>query len=747
MSPSYSIIPQARFFDVKAFQRDEQTGRARVIKKAALVLLLLLLIAASLAAFLYFHWSRKPRPTAPDWSAVVVTLAGDGAPGFRDGLRTEARFANVFGIAVDRAGNVFVSDAGDTNRIRKITPEGLVSTLAGGGEGFSDGLGAAASFNTPSALTIDTNDVLYVADTGNNSIRKIMPDGTVTTLAGNGEAGHLDGQGRAAQFNGPVGIAVDTHGNVYVADSYNDRIRKVTPDGFVTTIAGGQMPGYRDGPALDALFDTPCAVAVASTGELFIADTGNNRIRKITSDGQVATFSSSATQQQDESTLFAAPIGLALTHDGFLYVLENWGGRIVQLSPEGAQRTVAGSTNGFANGEGTRARFNSPMGIAVERSGALYVADAANYMVRKLVSTAQAKEAAQFESNALDVVPRLDAETLGASELLPWPVDPQREWHEVIATMGEVRGNHEGESRDHLHSGIDVQGNYGATVRAVRDEKVNNPLSNWQFDSLNEGLRVGLMTYIHLRVGRNQKNESIDPTRFVIVRDEQNMPARVRVKRGTRFRVGDPLGTINRMYHVHLNFGPGGGELNPLALGFVSFSDHVAPRIEPDGIQLYDQTGARLTEKRDGRLVVRRSSDDVGGGDVSIVVDAFDQVDRNLARRRLGLYKLGYQILQPDGTPAPGFEQPRITIEFNRLSSDPNAVTLAYADASGITVYGSKTTRFLYNITNTVRDGHTARSVWRASELPPGPYTLRIFAADYSGNEVTTGRDLPIVIQ
>lgn len=665
---------------------------------------------------------------------MATTVAGNGAPGYQDGTTTEARFANVFGVVLDSAGNVYVTDAGDNNRIRKITPEGLVSTLAGGAEGFADGQGSAAAFNTPSALAIGVNGDLYVADTGNNSIRKVSPQGLVTTVAGDGTAGYRDGPGRTAQFNGPVGVAVDKQGNVYVADTYNDRIRKITPTGQVSTLAGGATPGYQDGAA--ALFDSPCGVVMTPANELFIADTGNNRLRKLTPDGQVTTFPSIAAPGNEGVALFAAPIGLALTHDGFLYVTENRRGRIIQLSPDGTARPLAGGGSGFANGDGSRARFSSPAGVALDQRGALYVADTANYLVRKLAPVEEVKDRSRDERQA--DVPRLTPDTLRLSRV-PWPVDPQWRWHEVIATMGEVRGNFEGEGRDHLHSGIDVPGAYGAPVRAIYDEKVSNPLSNWEFGGLNEGIRVGVMTYIHLRVGRNQRDEPLDATRFNVLRDEQGKPVRVRIKRGTRLHVGDQLGTINRMYHVHLNLGPGGAEINPLTLPFIDFSDHIDPTIERDGIQLFDQEGRRLTDKQNGRLVV--------SGDVSIVVDAYDQVDHNLARRRLGLYQLGYQVLQPDGMPAPGFEQPRINIEFNRMLPDPEAVKIAYADSSGITVYGSATTRFLYNVTNILRNGRAESGVWRTAELPAGDYVLRIIAADYSGNLARTGRDLPITIK
>jgi murein DD-endopeptidase MepM/ murein hydrolase activator NlpD len=516
---------------------------------------------------------------------------------------------------------------------------------------------------------------------------------------------------------------------------------------------------------------------------LFIADTGNRRLRKLSKDGQVSTLNPAPADGSQFDDAFE-PVGLALTHDKFLYVAERERNRIWQLAPD--ERTtahlIAGTGAGFSNGDGqTAARFNQPAGIAVDKSGALYVADSANYLVRKLTNaTGEATATPPHDATADgtppqntstqdastqnastqgaqsppgypasdaaqpvgqdDAPPRLSAGALGI-ESLPWPLDPQRSWHEVAATLGEVRGSYDTtDSRHHLHSGIDIFGTYGQTVRAVLDEKVESPLTNWGHGELNEGLRVGVMTYVHLRAGRSERDELIDEARFTPQRDPQGKLTRVRIKRGTRFRVGDALGTINRMYHVHMNFGAPSVELNPLVLPLIGFTDSVAPKIERDGVQFFDATdGKRFTEKRDGRLLV--------GGQVRIVVDAYDQVDGNQARRRLGLYKLGYGLLRPDGSPAPGFEQPRITLEFDRMPPERDAVKVAYADESGITVYGSKSTRFLYEATNIVRHGRAARSTWDTSRLPAGDYTLRIIAADYHGNEATTGRDLEIRIE
>jgi len=229
------------------------------------------------------------------------------------------------------------------------------------------------------------------------------------------------------------------------------------------------------------------------------------------------------------------------------------------------------------------------------------------------------------------------------------------------------------------------------------------------------------------------------------------------------------------MYHVHLIVGPSGAEINPLSLSPLGFSDKIAPTIERDGIQLFDESGNRFSEKQNGRLFVH--------GRVRIVVDAFDRTDMNSERRRLGLYRLGYQLFKsndegtsdlsaarvftPDHGASPGrdyspagasgpaaslepaadFTVPRITIIFNRLPYSDDATKLAYASDSGITVYGSKTTRFLYEVTNSIRDGRGTPGVWDTTSLPKGNYLLRILAADYSGNEAQQGRDLLIAIK
>jgi sugar lactone lactonase YvrE len=643
-------------------------------KTILLLVLLLIVVAGGLAAFLVVRWTRKPVPTPVGWRAHVTTFAGDGSPVFRDDQqRFHAGFSDPFGLAVAPDGTLYVSDAGESNRIRKINREGVVTTFAGGSEGFADGTGSAASFNTPSGIALAANGNLYVADTGNNRIRQVTPEGKVWTVAGGATAGNLDGPGEQSHFNGPMGVAVDANGNIFVADAYNDRIRLISPKGVVSTIAGGDTPGFADGTGKAALFDTPCGIVVTTDGTLIVADTGNDRLRKIDANGNVSTWDVKVNGED-----LSNPIGLTVTHDNYLYVTELDRSRVIQIAPDGTTHVIAARA-GFTD-DPTAVRFNQLTGIALnQRTGELYVAD-------------------------------------------------------------KVRGSFDSDdSRHHLHSGLDVFGAYGTTVRAVRSEKVTGPLPNWAFGSINEGIRVGVISYIHIHVGRDKDGKMFDDKRFVAVNGADGKPARVRLKRGTRFNPGDAVGTVNRMYHVHLNVGPPGAEINPLTLSPVGFKDDVVPTIEKNGIQLFAESGASFSEKSNGRVLVT--------GKVRIVVDAFDRTNFNADRRRLGLYVLGYQVLKADGTPPAGFEEPRITQIYSELPPGRESTKVAYADQSGITVYGSKTTKFLYEVTNWVRDRRATRDFLDTSRLTPGDYVLRIIARDYNGNEAQEGRDLLITVR
>ncbi len=281
----------------------------------------------------------------------VSTLAGTaGASGSIDATGAAARFNFPRGVATDNAGNIYVADAGN-HTIRKITPAGDVSTLAGtaGVTGSADGTGAAARFNFPFGVAIDSVGNVYVADTNNHTIRKITPAGDVTTLAGSaGIRGSTDAAGTAARFSFPLGVATDSAGNVYVADVGNDTIRKITPAGVVGTLAGSPgTTGSADGIDAAASFNHPSSVATDNAGNVYVADTFNHTIRKITPAGDVSTLAGTAgvTGSADgtgAAARFNFPRGVATDSAGNVYVADTNNSTIRKITPTGVVTTVVG---------------------------------------------------------------------------------------------------------------------------------------------------------------------------------------------------------------------------------------------------------------------------------------------------------------------------------------------------------------------------------------------------------------------
>lgn len=326
----------------------------------------------------------------------VTTLAGAaGQAGATDGTGTSARFDSLGGMAVDASGNIDVFDAHGLARpifdfttlslqrstLRTVTPAGAVTTLAGASdEGSTDGLGAAAKLHCPNGVAVDALGNVYVADSGNHTIRKITPAGMVTTLAGTaGTSGSADGTGSGASFQNPMGIAVDAAGDVYVADSQNATIRRVTASGVVTTLAGrsGQY-GTTDGSGADARFELPWGLAVDREDNVFVSDWRSGKIRKVTPAGLVTTLASQ----------FLTPAGIAVDASGNIYVADTMSDTIRKITPAGVVTTLAGAWEepGSNDGAGADARFAHPAGVAVDSSGTLYVTDALNSTIRKLTS-------------------------------------------------------------------------------------------------------------------------------------------------------------------------------------------------------------------------------------------------------------------------------------------------------------------------------------------------------------------------
>jgi sugar lactone lactonase YvrE len=338
------------------------------------------------------------------YTPAVTTLAGNLATmpfGSADGTGSAAQFANPRGIAVDAAGTVYVADTGNS-RIRKITAAGVVTTLAGSSSGALDGTGPAAHFNTPWGIAVGPDGTVYVADTNNHCIRKVTPAGDVTTLAGDittHTAGATDGTGPAARLNFPTGLAVGPDGTVYVADGNNNCIRKVTPAGAVTTLAGNLAThaiGNADGTGAGAGFNFPVGLAADQAGNVYVADSQNRCIRKITATGVVTTLAGDITtgaagntDGTGASAHFSSPMGIALDAEGAILVGDHANHCIRKVTPTGVVTTFAGNVTaraaGNVDGSGLAAQFNLPAGVALDANGDVYVADYNNNCIRKVV--------------------------------------------------------------------------------------------------------------------------------------------------------------------------------------------------------------------------------------------------------------------------------------------------------------------------------------------------------------------------
>ena len=342
------------------------------------------------------HTIRKITP-----AGIVTTFAGAaGVEGSSDGLGSAARFDHPGGVALDGAGNLYVADTSN-HTIRKISPARQVTTLAGnaGTYGSADGTGSAALFGYPEAIAVDANGTIYVADSSNLTIRRITPEGAVTTFAGKfGTYGTDDGIGGAARFSAMVsGMAVGPAGDLYVADTGNNSIRKITPAGNVTTLAGlASEMGSADGPVGMARFRLPEGITVDATGNVYVADTSNHTIRKITPDGNVATIAGAvgifgSTDDNGPAARFRTPWGLAVDGAGNLFVVDSGNNTIRKISRTAEVTTLAGLgwdlSVGAADGTGSAARFESAIQVAAGPAGEVYATDTFNHTIRRIAAS------------------------------------------------------------------------------------------------------------------------------------------------------------------------------------------------------------------------------------------------------------------------------------------------------------------------------------------------------------------------
>ncbi|ABG60028.1 T9SS type A sorting domain-containing protein [Cytophaga hutchinsonii] len=351
------------------------------MKKNLLWLLVFLLVTQNLFGQRQMNYWALP-PYKIDFTESSPTT--DLLPAYNT-----AEFYGLSGLAFDNSGNLIVAGYQD-HSIRKVNPSGIVSTIAGNGtSGLIDATGSAARFNLPAAVVLDAAQNIYIADNGNHCIRKITPAGVVITFAGSGTAGSNDGTGTAAQFNNPYGMAIDASGNLYVADSGNNLIRKITSSGVVTTIAGNTTPGYVDGTGTAARFYLPVNITLDVSGNFFITDNRNHRIRKMTSAGVVSTVAGSGSAGYMNGTgvtaQFNRPYGIVVDAFSNLYVTDTNNGVIRKITSSGVVSTYAGTgTPGFADGPAANAQFQWPTGLTINASGDLYEADNETHRVRKV---------------------------------------------------------------------------------------------------------------------------------------------------------------------------------------------------------------------------------------------------------------------------------------------------------------------------------------------------------------------------
>lgn len=338
---------------------------------------------------MFFEGCKKPPPNNPPpankkW--VVKTFAGDGTKDFADGTLLSAKFSFPEDVAVAPDGSIFITDVFN-HRIRKIASTQVITFAGNSTAGIINGNGAAAQFIYPFNLAIDGKGNLYSTDENDGRIRKITSVANVSTHAGIETSGFLNGDATIARFGFGNYIVSDVDGNIYVSDAINNRIRKVSNTGTVSTIAGSGELGFAEGSGTIAKFSSPGGIVIDRTGNIFVADRGNHRIRKITPSGEVSTFAGSGTPgtQDGNATTAQFPFDmrdLVIDTNNNLYLSEL--DLIRKITPQGEVITIAGSTQGYADGDGPLAKFDYPNGLDIDKNGNIYVADLNNNRIRKI---------------------------------------------------------------------------------------------------------------------------------------------------------------------------------------------------------------------------------------------------------------------------------------------------------------------------------------------------------------------------
>ena len=358
---------------------------------------------------------------------IITTISGNGTQGY-SGDGGQATAAYMYGptcLAIDKLGNIFIADSYN-NVVRKINTTGIITTFAGNGYGAGTGMGSytgdggqatdAELFN-PAGVAFDTLGNLYIADEVNSCIRKvIVSTGIISTIAGRGNCGTNNcgdgGPATLANLRDPSGIAFDSHGNLFIADTYNNCIRKVNTLGIISTVAGNATGGFSGdgGQATAAGLNSPYSITIDTAGNLFIADMGNNRIRKVNTTGIINTVAGGNIAIGDGGSATAARLGfptsLAFDTMGNMYIADNNDSRIRKVDPFGIISTVVGNGTSVYSGDGglaTSAGLVSPYGIAIDKLNNFYIADGANNRIR-VVSNISTVSIKQYQTNRINVM-------------------------------------------------------------------------------------------------------------------------------------------------------------------------------------------------------------------------------------------------------------------------------------------------------------------------------------------------------
>lgn len=646
---------------------------------------------------------RKSEPQKSAWTSVK-TFAG-----------LNEKFGEPFGLAMDKSGVLYVAD-GETGKIWRVSKDGSMQI-------FSD------KPDTPSQIAFDKNGDLIVADSGRHTIMKIKQNGESELIAGvENQSGFADGEAKTALFNAPVGLAV-FEDKIFVADTYNDRIRLIE-NGAVSTVAGS-LQGFNNGNGAEAKFDTPTSLAVWKDGKILVADSGNRRIRVIEPDSEVSTLAGNGNSNLKDGFLFDAefvqPGAISVDEFGAIYIADGNAVRVIGRRFYPLVETVSSDRRGFSDGDLRQAKLNRPSGLAVDASGNLFVADSENQVIRIFSGEDLGKEISEEEKKNL----RFTAEEFRQLQLPRWCYDPPEKARDIAGTLGEIRGEiNETDNPVWFHNGLDIAGAYGETAQFIRTEKVLRPVAVENFATRRELIRMPTLGYIHLRLGRDAGDKIFEDERFQFSFDAQKKPNGLRVPRGAKFEAGEQLGTLNAMNHVHLIAGRSGAEMNAIdALILPNLGDSKMPTIEK--VTLFDENWREIeTPNANERIKL--------DGKTRIVVRAFDQMDGNAAYRKLGVYRLGFQILKND---APVSDE-NWTIRFDRMPAE-DTVRLVYAKGS-VSGYAPQTV-FNYIVSNEVNEEIARENFLDAGSLEAGEYTLRVFAADFFGNVASKDLNFEII--